>query len=158
MADERPPGSLGVRISSPAFEASGPIPAAFTCKGADRSPPLAWRDVPAEAKTLALIADDPDAPRGTWTHWTFWDLPAAVAGLGEGEPASRHGATEGVASNRRNGYHGPCPPSGTHRYVFTLYAVDGRLGLKPSATVEELRRALQGRVVAQADVMGTFTH
>ncbi|MCA1811200.1 MAG: YbhB/YbcL family Raf kinase inhibitor-like protein [Halobacteriales archaeon] len=145
-----------MRVFSPAFEPNGPIPAAFTCSGADTSPPLEWSGVPPGAKTLALILDDPDAPRGTWTHWTFWDLPAAVAGLGEGESAARRGATEGVTSNRKTGYHGPCPPSGTHRYVFTLYAVDGRLGLPAKATVEELRRALQGHVLAQADVMGTY--
>lgn len=145
-----------MRVSSPAFGPDGPIPAAFTCEGADKSPPLEWSGLPAGTKTLALIADDPDAPRGTWTHWTFWDLPAAVAGLAEGEPATRRGATEGVTSARSNGYHGPCPPSGTHRYVFTLYAVDGKLGLPAKSTVEELRRALQGRILAQADVMGTF--
>jgi Raf kinase inhibitor-like YbhB/YbcL family protein len=145
-----------VHIASPAFEPNGPIPAAFTCKGADRSPPLAWREVPPGAKTLALILDDPDAPGGTWTHWTFWDLPATGAGLGEGEPATRRGATEGTTSARSTGYHGPCPPSGTHRYVFTLYAVGGTLGLPAKATVQELRRALQGRVLAQADLLGTF--
>lgn len=145
-----------MRVSSPAFEPNGPIPAAFTCSGADTSPPLEWSGVPPGAKTLALILDDPDAPRGAWTHWTFWDLPATVAGLKEGESATRHGATEGVTSNRKTGYHGPCPPSGTHRYVFTLYAVDGKLGLPAKATVEELRRALQGHVLAQADVMGTY--
>lgn len=146
-----------MRIASPAFEPNGSIPAAYTCTGADKSPALEWSGVPAKAKTLALILDDPDAPRGTWTHWTFWDLPASVAGLGEGEAASRRGATEGTTSARTTGYHGPCPPSGTHRYVFTLYAVDGKLGLPATATVEQLRRALQGRVLAQADVMGTFT-
>lgn len=146
-----------MRISSPSFAPGGPIPVAFTCKGADRSPPLAWRDIPPAAKTLALILDDPDAPRGTWTHWTFWDLPAAVTGLAEGEAATGRGAMEGVTSARSTGYHGPCPPSGTHRYLFTLYAVDGTLGLAPTTTVEGLRRALQGRVLAQADVMGTFT-
>jgi hypothetical protein len=146
-----------MRISSPSFEPDGPIPAAFTCKGKDLSPGLAWHDLPKGARTLALILDDPDAPRGTWTHWTFWDLPATVTGLGEGEPATRREATEGITSKRTVGYHGPCPPSGTHRYVFTLYALDGKIGLPPTATVEELRRALQGRVLAQADLMGTFT-
>lgn len=145
-----------MRISSPAFQANGAIPAAFTCSGADRSPPLEWHDVPAKAKTLALIVDDPDAPRGTWTHWTFWDLPATVTGLGEAEAASKRGAVEGVTSNRKAGYHGPCPPSGTHRYYFTLYAVDGKLGLPASATVDELRRALQGKALAQAELMGTY--
>ncbi|HUR62501.1 MAG TPA: YbhB/YbcL family Raf kinase inhibitor-like protein [Candidatus Thermoplasmatota archaeon] len=145
-----------MRISSPSFEPNGPIPAVHTCKGRDLSPALVWKDVPKEADTLALILDDPDAPRGTWTHWTFWDLPATVTGLAEGEKATLRKATEGITSARTMGYHGPCPPSGTHRYVFTLYAVQGRLGLPSTATVEDLRRALQGRVVAQADVMGTF--
>jgi Raf kinase inhibitor-like YbhB/YbcL family protein len=145
-----------MRVSSPAFPPNGPIPAAFTCSGADQSPPLEWGDLPKGAKTLALILDDPDAPKGTWTHWTFWDLPATVTGLGQGEAAARRGATEGTTSARSTGYHGPCPPSGTHRYVFTLYAVDGKLGLPATARVEDLRRALQGRVLAQADVMGTF--
>lgn len=145
-----------MRISSPSFEPNGPIPALHTCKGVDVSPALAWKDVPKEATTLAFILDDPDAPRGTWTHWTFWDLPVTVAGLAQGEAATPRGAIEGTTSAKSTGYHGPCPPSGTHRYVFTLYAVKGRLGLPANATVEQLRRALQGNVVAQADVMGTF--
>jgi len=145
-----------MRLSSPAIEPGGPIPAQFTCKGEDRSPALTWKDLPKGTKTLAFILDDPDAPRGTWTHWTFWDLPATVTGLGPGEAASQRGAIEGTTSNRKTGYHGPCPPSGTHRYVFTLYAVDGPLGLPAGSTVEQLRRALQGRVLAQCELMGTF--
>jgi Raf kinase inhibitor-like YbhB/YbcL family protein len=146
-----------MRISSPSFEPNGPIPALHTCKGRDVSPAVAWHDLPKEATTLAFILDDPDAPGGTWTHWTFWDLPAKVAGLAEGEPATGRGATEGTTSARRTGYHGPCPPSGTHRYVFTLYAVKGKVGLPATARVEDLRRALQGKALAQTDVMGTFS-
>jgi hypothetical protein len=146
-----------MQLSSPAFREGQPIPVLFTCKGRDVSPQLAWSGLPAGTQALALVVDDPDAPRGTWTHWTLWDLPATVQGLPQGVDVAGLGAVQGTTTAGSQGYHGPCPPSGAHRYFFQLYALGGRLGLPPGSSVAELRKALQGRVLAEARLMGTFT-
>lgn len=147
---------MGLKLTSPSYAEGQAIPERFTCKGADVSPPFAWSGVPRGARSLAFILDDPDAPGGTWTHWTFWNLPAAAKGLEEGADVTAAGAVQGRTSNGTQGYHGPCPPSGTHRYVATLYALSQPLSLQQGATAQQMRAAMTGRIVAQARLAGTF--
>lgn len=148
-------------LSSPAFAEGGPIPARFTCDGADVSPPLALGDVPAQAQSLALIVDDPDAPRGTFVHWLVWNLPPTLAQLPEGVPPRDPPPALGELRQGTNdfhelGYRGPCPPRGEHRYRFHLYALDARLDLAPGARRDELERALRGHVLAEARLTGVY--
>jgi Raf kinase inhibitor-like YbhB/YbcL family protein len=145
-------------LESEAFGSGDPIPPRYTCDGADVSPPLAWRDAPARAATFALIMDDPDAPAGTWVHWVLFNLPGSARELGEGASARvpPAGAVEGANSWGRRGYGGPCPPSGTHRYLFRLYALDRALDLPPGATAADLRGAMRGRMLAECSLMGRY--
>ncbi len=145
------------QLTSTAFRHGQAIPTDYTCKGRDASPPLAWTGLPEGTVALAFIMDDPDAPKGTWTHWTFWDLPASVATLESGADVTRLGAILGTTTAKTQGYHGPCPPSGTHRYFLTLYALDGKLGLDRGAEVEALRAAVKNRALGKGHLMGTFT-
>lgn len=149
--------SKTVTISSTAFQQGQPIPAAYTCKGRDVSPPLSWSGVPNAAKALALVMDDPDAPAGTWTHWTFWNLPPSATSLPEDASVAQLAAREGKTSSGGAEYHGPCPPSGTHRYFFKLYALSAPLDLPAGASVEQLNKALSGKVLAWGELMGTFS-
>ncbi len=147
-------------FSSPAFGHGQPIPAVYTCKGRDISPPLTWSDLPQGTKSLALIMDDPDAPIGTWVHWVIYNIPSTRTGLEEAIPSEERladGSLQGKNSWRRIGYGGPCPPSGTHRYYFRLYALDSMLSLAPGATKEQLLQAMQGHILAEAEWMGTFS-
>jgi Raf kinase inhibitor-like YbhB/YbcL family protein len=145
-------------LASGAFANGGTIPRRHTCDGEDRSPPLAWQGVPPGAVTLALVLDDPDAPAGTWVHWVVFDMPATEAGLVEEASAGRlpKGARQGKNSWGRLTYGGPCPPSGTHRYFFKLYALDASLGLSPGATAADLVEAMKGHVLAEAVLMGRY--
>jgi hypothetical protein len=151
---------MSFTLVSPAFPNGGPIAARYTCDGDDISPALAWSEVPAAAQSLALIADDPDAPAGTWTHWILWNIPARATFLAENAPKVEvldNGARQGVNDSRRIGYGGPCPPPGKpHRYFFRLYALDVRLDLKPGATRGELERAMAPHILAQTQWMGTY--
>ncbi len=152
-------------ITSTAFAPGGAIPRKHTCDGADLSPPLAWSGVPATAKTLLLIVDDPDAPdpaapKTTWVHWVLYNIPAGSSGLPEGVtprdlPA---GTREGLNDWKRTGYGGPCPPIGRHRYVHKLYALDMIVAQVGKATKAELEAALAGHVVAKAELVGTYRH
>ncbi len=154
------PGGSAMQIISTAFSEGSSIPRQYTCDGANISPPLAWQDVPAGAQSLALIVADPDAPSGTFYHWLIFNLPASSAGLPEGLPPTGAtvpaGAVQGTSSFRKPGYGGPCPPSGVHRYYFTLYALDTRLGLQARATASDLQAAMQGHLLAQARLMGRY--
>jgi Raf kinase inhibitor-like YbhB/YbcL family protein len=149
-------------LTSSAFHNEASIPEAYTCEGADVSPPLAWTGAPAGTKSFALIVDDPDAPdpkapKMTWVHWVIVDLPAASTGLAQG--ASRAlpaGAREGVNDWKRAAWGGPCPPIGRHRYFFKLYALDTTLPALSSPSKPELEQAMQGHVLAQAQLMGTY--
>jgi Raf kinase inhibitor-like YbhB/YbcL family protein len=146
-------------VTSPAFSGGQPIPSRYTCEGADVSPPLAWGEPPAGTASLALISDDPDAPGTTWVHWVAYNLPASSRQLPEGfppDPQRPDGTRQGRTDFGRTGYGGPCPPSGTHRYFFTLYALDTVLGLPPGATKAQLEAAMQGHVLARAQLMGTY--
>jgi len=135
------------------------IPKKYTCDGPDASPPLNWSDVPAKAKSLALIVDDPDAPMGTWVHWVAWNIPPDARSLDEGVPKKDslpNGMKQGTTDFRSIGYGGPCPPSGTHRYFFKLYALDTALNLPPSTTKKDLERAMQGHVLRQVELIGKY--
>lgn len=148
-----------MQLTSPAFADGGLIPRRYTCDGDDASPPLAWSGVPATTVSLALIADDPDAPRGTWVHWVLYNLPATTTSLPEALPTDErlpNGALQGRNDFRRTGYGGPCPPSGTHRYFFKLYALDTVLSLEPGATKQQLLQAMEGHVLAEAQLMGRY--
>ena len=154
------PGVKSMHLTSPAFAEGSPIPAKHTCDEKDKSPPLKWSGVPAEAKSLALIADDPDAPVGTWVHWVLFDLPPGTTELPEDVAKGQYlegGAKQGQNDFRRLGYGGPCPPHGKpHRYFFKLYALDKMLELKPGATKKEVERAMEKHILAQGQLMGTY--
>ncbi len=145
-------------LGSPAFKDGGPIPGRFTCAGADVSPPLAWSGAPETTRSFVLVMDDPDAPGGTFLHWLVYDVPPGLRQLAE--DASRRGiaaARQGRNDFGRTGYGGPCPPSGTHHYFFRLKALDvGTVGVKPGATRGEVERRMQGHVVGEATLTGTF--
>lgn len=150
-------------IRSPAFADGGEIPLRHTCEGEDVSPALAWSGIPSEARSLALVVDDPDAPdpaapRMTWVHWVLYDLSTALAGLDEGlhHGALPAGTREGLNDWRRTGWGGPCPPIGRHRYFFKLYALDAPLGDLASPTKAKLEQAMRGHVVAEAQLVGTY--
>jgi Raf kinase inhibitor-like YbhB/YbcL family protein len=147
-------------LTSSAFPNSGKIPKKYTCDDADQSPQLTWTGAPAKTQSLALIADDPDAPAGTWTHWLIWNIPAETTTLPPGTPKIRvlvSGAHQGRNDFHRIGYGGPCPPPGNpHRYFFKLYALDARLDLKPGASKAELELAIKPHVLAETQWMGTY--
>ncbi len=151
---------MTLSISSTAFAAGQAIPADYSCLGRSVSPPLAWSNAPSGTKSFALIMDDPDAPIGTFVHWVIYNLPASSPGLPEAVPASGQladGTAQGNNGAGRLGYTGPCPPSGTHRYFFKLYALDTVLGLSPGASKDQLLKAMQGHILAQGELMGTFS-
>ena len=141
-------------VTSTAFTEGAAIALKYTCDGKDVNPPLAIGAAPANTRSLALIMDDPDAPVGTWVHWVAWDIPPRTREIPENGMAD--GAVQGRNSWNRNDYGGPCPPSGTHRYYFKLYALDTPLTLAPSATKADLERAMQGHVLAAGQLMGTY--
>lgn len=151
---------MALALQSTAFANGGEIARKYTCDGADLSPALDWNDVPAGTHALALIADDPDAPVGTWTHWIIWNISAQASGLPEGVQkveALDDGARQGSNDFRRIGYGGPCPPPGKpHRYFFKLFALDAGLDVKAGAGRKELELAMKGHVLAQAQWMGTY--
>jgi Raf kinase inhibitor-like YbhB/YbcL family protein len=146
-------------LTSTAFAPGQPIPSKYTCNGENVSPPLRWSDPPPGTQSLALICDDPDAPAGTWVHWVLYNLPSKARALAEAVPANADlpdGSRQGKNSGGRLGYSGPCPPSGTHRYFFKLYALDTVLGLASGADKSQLLPAMQGHILAQTELMGTY--
>ena len=151
---------MSIQLTSPAFEHGEMIPDRYTCKGQDISPALNWAGVPEGAGSLALICDDPDAPMGIWVHWVIYNIPAGAKGLPEDVPASKatlkNKAIQGTNSWGRIGYGGPCPPSGTHRYFFRLYAVDTSIDLKPGASKAQLLKAMEGHILAECELMGGY--
>ena len=144
-----------MKVSSSAFKEGEQIPSQFTCDGADRSPALQFAGIPQAAKSLALIVDDPDAPGGLFTHWIVWNIEPATARIDENN--SPVGAMKGTNDFGKSGYGGPCPPSGTHRYIFKLIALDQKLSLQAGARRTDLDRAIKGHVVAEAQLMGRYT-
>ncbi len=150
---------MEIKITSSAFEDGGLIPTKYTCDGEDISPLLQWEAVPEGTKTIALICDDPDAPIGTFVHWVLFNLPADTKELAEGIPKGTtlpNGAQQGTSDFGRIGYGGPCPPSGTHRYFFRIYALDTQLDLAPGARKPDLLNAIQGHILAQGQLMGKY--
>ena len=148
-------------ITSPAFDNGGTIPRLYTCEGQDISPPLAWADVPAGTKSLALIVDDPDAPdpehpKATWVHWVVFNLPADLPGLPEAITHLPSGAEAGRNGWDRRAYGGPCPPIGTHRYFFKLYALDERLKVSPAAGKDQIEATMHNHVIASTELVGTY--
>ena len=152
-------GGKTMEITSSSFVHEDMIPAKYTCDGQNISPPLAWSGAPKETKSFALICDDPDAPAGTWVHWVIFDIPSNINFLPEKVAKQEEIAglgKNGKNSSRRYGYDGPCPPSGTHRYYFKLYALDKMLNLKAGLSKEELLSAMKNHVLAEAQIMGRY--
>lgn len=150
---------MAFQIKSTAFEHGGNIPKKYTCDGADVSPPLSWTSPPEATKSLALICDDPDAPMGTWVHWVLFGLPPDTRELPEGVSTQEvlpDGSKQGTTDFGRVGYGGPCPPSGTHRYYFKLYALNANPDLRPGLTKKELLKAIEKNILAQAELMGRY--
>lgn len=150
---------MDIKITSPVFEDGGLIPAKYTCDGQDISPPLQWEQVPQGTKSIALICDDPDAPIGTFVHWVLFNLPTETKELSENIPADRtlpNGARQGTNDFGKIGYGGPCPPSGTHRYFFKIYALDAKLDLAAGASKQELLKAMEGHILGQGQIIGKY--
>jgi len=151
---------MEIKITSPAFEEGGMIPEVYTCDGIDISPPLKWSSVPQGTKTLALICDDPDAPIGTWVHWVIYNIPGDICELPENIPPEQEikkGGIQGMNDSRKIGYGGPCPPGGTHRYFFKIYALDTEVDLQPGATKSQLLNAMEGHIIAKGQLMGRYS-
>jgi Raf kinase inhibitor-like YbhB/YbcL family protein len=148
-------GGAKMKITSAAFQENGNIPAKFTCDGADVNPALHVEATPVGAKSLVLIVDDPDAPSGLFTHWIVWNIDPKTTEIGES--ATLQGGVQGTNDFGKSGYGGPCPPSGTHRYYFKIFALDRMLDLKPTAKRAELDAAMRGHVIAQGELMGRYS-
>jgi Raf kinase inhibitor-like YbhB/YbcL family protein len=153
-------GATALAVSSTAFSPGGAIPRSFTCDGEGVSPDLSWSEAPAGVQSFAVIAEDPDAPRGTFTHWLVWNIPGQSKGLEKNVPNDEtlaNGARQGRNGFGRTGYAGPCPPAGTaHRYFFKVFALDAKLDLKAGAGRDELESAMKGHVMTQGEVMGAY--
>jgi len=154
---------MALKLTSPAIAHNHPIPPYYTCDGADRSPPLTWSGLPRGTQSLALVMDDPDAPdpkapRMVWVHWVLYNLPPTAHGLPEGlKPQDLPGGTrQGLNDFKHTGYGGPCPPIGSHRYFFKLYALDAVLTDLKRPTKAQLEKAMEGHILAQAELIGTY--
>jgi len=150
---------MEIKITSTAFDEGSMIPRRYTCDGEDVSPPLAWVGVPEATISLALICDDPDAPVGTWVHWVLFNLPADISGLPANVPPDKvieNGGRHGMNDFRKFGYGGPCPPGGTHRYYFKLYALDTEINLDAGTTKAQLLKAMEDHILAQGQLMGRY--
>ena len=158
LAEE--PADMSFELKSSAFLQDDPIPATYSCDGENISPPLAWTDPPHGTRRFVMILDDPDAPAGTWVHWVLFNLPADARSLPEAvapDPMLSDGTIHGSNSWNSIGYGGPCPPSGEHRYFFKLYALDSILDLEAGANKEQVLEAMEGHVLAQTELMGTYS-
>jgi Raf kinase inhibitor-like YbhB/YbcL family protein len=147
-------GGVKMKITSSAFQEGGNIPSKFTCDGGDSSPPLQIAEIPSSAKSLALIVDDPDAPSGLFTHWIVWNISPQTNGIEEGTAPK---GVQGTSDFGKSGYGGPCPPSGTHRYYFKIFALDRELNLPSGTKRNQLDAAIKGHVVAQGELMGRYS-
>lgn len=150
---------MTIEIKSNSFKNGGLIPKQFTCDGKNVSPQLSWTNYPEGTKSFALICDDPDAPVGTWVHWVIYNIPANINELEESFPTQKnllHGIKQGTNDFRKIGYGGPCPPSGTHRYFFKIYALDKILDLDAGATKKQLLDAMEGHILAMGELIGKY--
>lgn len=145
-----------VSVATSAFQAGGDIPAKFTCNGANVNPALKINGVPNEAKSIVLIVDDPDAPRGLFTHWILWNIDPKTTDIGENSVPA--GGVQGTNDFGKRNYGGPCPPSGTHRYFFKIFALDMKLDLKPGARRPDLDAAMKSHILAQGELMARYAH
>lgn len=153
---------MSLALTSDAFTNGQSIPAKYTCTGRNISPALAWNEPPSGTQSFALIVDDPDAPMGTWVHWVLYNIPAGARSLQEdlavtGKNVDPNAIYAGKNSSGNIGYDGPCPPSGTHRYFFKLYALDTVISLLPGASKEQVLKEMEGHILAQGELMGTFS-
>ncbi|MGD8428574.1 MAG: YbhB/YbcL family Raf kinase inhibitor-like protein [Balneolaceae bacterium] len=151
---------MALQILSSAFKNGETIPVKYSCDGENVSPPLEWSEVPDGTKSFALIVDDPDAPAKTWVHWVLYNIPANQRKQDENISDDKQfvtGAMHGVNDYQKHGYRGPCPPGGTHRYYFKLYALDSVLNLTPSITKHQLIDGMKGHIIEQAELMGKYT-
>lgn len=148
--------SGNMKLTSSVFLNNQNIPAKYSCDGVNVNPPLTLSDVPNNAKSLVLIMDDPDAPMGTWIHWTVWNIDPKTSEIAENSVPSQ--AIEGKTGSGKSGYGGPCPPSGTHRYFFKLYALDNTLSLTKNSTKEELEKEIKGHILDQTELVGLYHH
>jgi Raf kinase inhibitor-like YbhB/YbcL family protein len=151
---------MAITITSTAFPEGGMIPQDYTCDGVDISPPLAWSGVPDGTKSLALICDDPDAPMGTWVHWVLFDIPVNIGELSANIPPEKiiqNGAKHGINDFRKLGYGGPCPPGGTHRYYFKVYALDTEINVEAGITKAQLLQAMEGHILAEGQLIGRYS-
>jgi Raf kinase inhibitor-like YbhB/YbcL family protein len=161
MTRSKEESSMALTLTSPAFSHGGEIPTEYTCEGPDVSPELRWSGAPPGTRSFALIVDDPDAPdpaapKMTWVHWVLYNLPADCTGLAKDVRQLPAGTREGLNDWKRTGYGGPCPPIGRHRYFFKLYALDTVLPDLGTPTKDRLLQAMQGHILAQAELMGTY--
>jgi Raf kinase inhibitor-like YbhB/YbcL family protein len=140
-------------INSPAFENNRLIPAKYTCDGSNVNPPLTIENIPAETKTLVLIVDDPDCPTGTFDHWIVWNISPITRKIGENTIPG----TEGISSYRKHAYGGPCPPYGTHRYFFKVYALDTQLDLKSNSTKKDVEKVMENHILAEGRLIGLYS-
>ena len=150
---------MAITVTSSAFKEGGMIPAKYTCDGNNSSPPLNWQQPPQGTKSFAQISDDPDAPVGTWVHWVMWNIPAETNQLPENVPPKKElsdGSKQGITDFGRPGYGGPCPPSGTHRYYFKVYALDQMLDIPVTSTKQNLLEAMKGHILAEGMLMGKY--
>jgi Raf kinase inhibitor-like YbhB/YbcL family protein len=147
-------GEAKMKITSSAFQEGGNIPSKFTCDGSDISPPLQIAEVPSGTKSLALVVDDPDAPSGLFTHWMVWNISPQTNTIEEGSTPK---GVDGTNDFGKSGYGGPCPPSGTHRYYFKIFALDRELDLPPGTKRSQLDAAMKGHVVEQGELMGRYS-
>ncbi|MBW8000934.1 MAG: YbhB/YbcL family Raf kinase inhibitor-like protein [Planctomycetes bacterium] len=150
---------MQIKITSAAFEEGGMIPSKYTCDGDDVSPPLQFDGIPDGTRAIALIADDPDAPMGTWVHWVLYNLSAHTTELPENmldDETLPDGTRQGVTDFGKTGYGGPCPPSGTHRYYFKIYALDKKIDVVIVLDKDELLKQMQGHIIAQGQLMGKY--
>lgn len=151
--------SMTLKLLSTVFQDGGMIPSKYTCDGANISPPLQWSGLPPNTKSIALIVDDPDAPGKTWVHWVLYDLSPTRTELDEDikpKTGVSGGGKQGSNDFRQSGYGGPCPPSGTHRYFFKIYALDVETSLRDGATKDELERAMQGHILSHGELLGRY--
>ncbi|MEW6116632.1 MAG: YbhB/YbcL family Raf kinase inhibitor-like protein [Nitrospirota bacterium] len=144
-----------LKLSSPVFKDNSPIPSKYTCDGNDVNPPLVIENVPSNAKSLVLIVDDPDAPMGTWVHWVVWNIEPKTKEIKE--HSLPKGAIQGINDFKKHDYGGPCPPSGTHRYFFKLYALDATLNLPSSARKADVEKAMKGHIISQGQLVGLYS-
>src|SRR5215211_7783860 len=154
--------TMSLELTSDAFMSGQSIPAKYACTGRNISPALAWNEPPSGTQSFALIVDDPDAPMGTWVHWVLFNIPSNMRNLQEdllitGKNVDPNAIYVGKNSSGNTRYDGPCPPGGTHRYFFKLYALDSTLSLSPGATKEQVLKGMEGHILAQGELMGTFS-